>query len=71
MDAAGIAKLFEPSGGDIDAVARKFVVFCYHVAQIDADAEDNPVLGCKPLPISTSVVGRQFGCTPERFIACL
>jgi hypothetical protein len=36
MNAAGIAKLFELRGGDIDAVAMNF---CYHVAQIDADAE--------------------------------
>ena len=42
--AAGVAELLQP-GGDVDAVAEQVVALDHHVAEIDADAEDDAALG--------------------------
>ena len=42
--AARIAELLQPRG-DVDSVAEQIVAFHHHVAEIDADAEDDAALG--------------------------
>ena len=43
-NAAGIGKRFEP-GGDVDAIAENVAILDHDVADIDADAEEQAVLG--------------------------